>query len=219
MLEECGLPYRIVPINIRRGDQHEEKLLAISPNGRIPAIVDHSPEYGDAPLALFESGAILQYLAEKSGQFLSNDAAVRYDTLAWVYWQVSGLGPMAGQNGHFLLYAKDKIPYAIERYGLEVRRLYGVLDRQLGRTKAYIAGAYSIADMACFPWVMTHKAQKMSLNDWPHLKRWYTDVRARPRLQAGLAVGKELGWPSKSLASTHKTTNISENPAANQVGD
>ena len=192
MLEECGLPYRILPVNIGRGEQFQSDFLAISPNNRIPAIVDQDPPEGSGPVSVFETGAILHYLAEKSGRFLPRDLAGRYAVMEWVMWQVSGLGPMAGQNGHFLLYAKEKIPYAIDRYGQEVRRLYGVLDRQLGRTGAYIAGDYSIADMACFPWVMTHKAQQLTLDDYPNVKRWFATVRARPQVQAGLAVGKEL---------------------------
>jgi GST-like protein len=144
------------------------------------------------PLAVFESGAILQYLAEKSGRLLPADVAGRFQVMSWLMWQMSGLGPMLGQNGHFLLYAKEKLPYAIERYRLEARRLYGVLDKQLALTGAHIAGDYSIADIACFPWVMTHKAQQMTLDDFPHVKRWFADVRARPAVQRGLAVGKDL---------------------------
>ena len=192
MLEECQLPYRILPVAIGRGEQFEPDFLAISPNNRIPAIVDQDPAGGGTPISIFETGAILQYLAEKSGRFMPADLAGRYGVMQWVMWQVAGLGPMAGQNGHFLLYAKEKIPYAIERYSREVRRLYGVLDRQLEKTGAYIAGDYSIADIACFPWIMTHKAQQMTLDDFPALKRWFATVRARPQVQAGLAVGKEL---------------------------
>jgi GST-like protein len=192
MLEECGLPYRILPVNIGRGEQFQPEFLAISPNNRMPAIVDHDPPEGSGPVSVFETGAILHYLAEKSGRFLPRDLAGRYAVMEWVMWQVSGLGPMAGQNGHFLLYAKEKIPYAIDRYGQEVRRLYGVLDRQLEKTGAYVAGDYSIADMACFPWVMTHKAQQLTLDDYPNVKQWFATVRARPQVQAGLAVGKEL---------------------------
>lgn len=199
MLEECGLPYRVVPVNVAKGEQFQPEFLAISPNNRIPAIVDHEPLGGGPALALFESGAILQYLAEKSGKFLPSDVAQRYTALQWVWWQVGGLGPMLGQNGHFLLYAQEKIPYAIERYSAEVRRLYGVLDRQLARTCAHVAGDYSIADIACFPWVMTHKAQQLTLDDWPHVKRWFADVRARPQVQAGLAIGKDLRKPTGQL--------------------
>ena len=192
MLEECGLPYRIVPVRINAGDQFKPEFLAISPNNRMPAIVDHAPANGALSLAIFESGAILLYLAEKSRNFMPADLAGRYSVLEWLMWQMGGLGPMLGQNGHFKLYAQDKIPYAVERYGNEASRLYGVLDRQVGRTGAYVAGAYSIADMACFPWIMTHKAQGLTLDDFPHLKRWYADVRARPQVQAGLAVGRDL---------------------------
>ena len=193
MLEECGLPYRILPVAITRGEQFKPEFLAVSPNNRIPAIVDSQPMGGGEPLAVFETGAILQYLAEKSGRFLPADVQGRYQVLQWLNWQMGGLGPMAGQNGHFLLYAPEKIPYAIDRYGREIKRLYGVLDKQLEKTGAYIAGPeYSIADIACFPWVMTHKAQQLTLDDYPSIKRWFADVRARPQVQAGLAVGREL---------------------------
>lgn len=193
MLEECGLPYRVMPVRIGRGEQFAPAFLAISPNNRIPAIVDHAPMGGGAPLAIFESGAILQYLAEKSGLLLPTDVPTRFRVMSWLMWQMSGLGPMLGQNGHFLLYAKEKIPYAMERYRLEARRLYGVLDKQLALTGAHIAGDdYSIADIACFPWVMTHKAQQLTLDDFPHVRRWFAEVRARPAVQRGLAVGKEL---------------------------
>jgi GST-like protein len=193
MLEESGLPYRIVPVAIGRGEQFRPDFLAISPNGRMPAIVDHDPPGGGAPVSVFESGAILFYLAEKAGRFLPQDLRGRYQVKEWVMWQMGGLGPMLGQNGHFLLYAPEKVPYAIERYGREARRLYGVLDGQLGRTGAYVAGQeYSIADMACFPWIMTHKRQGLTLDDYPNLKRWFAELRARPPVQRGLAVGKEL---------------------------
>ena len=191
MLEETGLPYRIVPVNIGRGQQFEPEFLAISPNNRIPAIVDTAPASGAGPVSVFETGAILMYLAEKSGQLLPTELAARYRVIQWVMWQMSGLGPMAGQNGHFLLYAKEKIPYAIERYSAEVRRLYGVLDKALASSE-YVAGDYSIADIACFPWIMTHKAQGLTLDDYPNIKRWFAIVRARPQVQAGLAVGADL---------------------------
>lgn len=195
-LEELGLPYRVVPVDIGHGAQFEPAFLAIGPNNRIPAIVDHAPAEGSQPLSLFESGAILHYLAEKTGRLLPRGLAERHAALAWLHWQIGGLGPMLGQNGHFLLYAQEKIPYAIDRYGSEVRRLYGVLDRQLERTGAHVAGAeYSIADIACFPWVMTHKAQQLTLDDWPNVKRWFAELRARPQVQAGLAVGKDLRRP------------------------
>ena len=183
----------MIPVNIGRGAQFEPGFLAISPNNRIPAIVDQAPADGGEPVAVFETGAILQYLAEKSGRLLPTDLRGRHATLQWLMWQMGGLGPMLGQNGHFLLYAPEKIPYAIERYGREARRLYGVLDGQLARTGAYVAGAaYTIADIAIFPWIMTHKRQGLTLDDFPALKRWFAQVRARPAVQAGLAVGKDL---------------------------
>ncbi|MGE3142378.1 MAG: glutathione S-transferase N-terminal domain-containing protein [Hyphomonadaceae bacterium] len=187
MLEETGLPYRLNPIRLDQGEQYGEAFQQVSPNGRIPAIIDQDAPGG--PLSIFESGAILLYLGEKTGQFLPADPHGRFAAIQWVMWQMSGLGPMAGQNGHFLLYAPEKIPYAITRYGKEVRRLYGVLDRQLGLTGKCIAGDYSIADMACFPWIMTHKKQGLTLEDYPNVKRWFAELRARPALQRGLAVG------------------------------
>ena len=192
MLEECGLDYAVKLVRIGRGDQFKPDFLAISPNGRMPAIVDYDPAEGGAPLSIFESGAILLYLAEKTGRLLPKDVAGRSRTLQWLMWQMSGLGPMAGQNGHFLLYAPEKIPYAIERYGRETRRLYEVLDRQLATTGNYVTGAYSIADIACFPWIMTHKRQSLTLDDLPHLKEWFATVRQRPAVQKGLAVCKNL---------------------------
>ena len=193
MLEECGLPYRMVPVNIGKGEQFSPEFLAISPNNRMPAIVDHSPAGGGAPVAVFESGACLLYLAEKTGQFMPAGLRERYAVMQWLMWQMGGLGPMAGQNGHFLLYAPDKIPYAIERYGKEVDRLYGVLDAQLGRTGTYVAGAsYSIADMAIFPWVRTHKMQQVALENFPNVERWYNGLFTRPAVKRGLDLGKEL---------------------------
>ena len=192
MLEECGLPYRVIPVDITRDEQYAPPFLEISPNNRIPAIVDRAPADGGEPVRLFESGAILIYLAEKTGRFLPADLRARKAVLEWLFWQVGGLGPMAGQNGHFLLYAPEKLPYAIERYGKEIRRLYDVLDGQLGRTRDCVAGAYSIADMAIFPWIVTHKAQGLSLDDYPALKRWFADVRARPLVQRGMDVAREL---------------------------
>lgn len=196
MLEECGLPYRIRPILLSQGDQFTPEFLEISPNNRIPAMLDHAPAGGGGPLAVFESGAILIYLAEKTGRFLPQDLAGRFAAIEWVMWQMAGLGPMLGQHGHFRLYAEEKIPYALERFRAEARRLYGVLDRQLARTGAYVAGpGYTIADMACFPWVMTHKAQGFTLDDYPNIKRWYATLRARPQVQAGLAIGKFVKEP------------------------
>jgi GST-like protein len=192
MLEECGLPYRVLPVNIGRGDQFQPDFLAISPNNRIPAIVDRDPPGGGAPVPVFESGAILLYLAEKTGRFLPSDLRGRYAAVQWLMWQMGGLGPMLGQNGHFLLYAPEKVPYAIDRYGREARRLYGVLERQLERTGACIAGDYSIADIACFPWIVTHKRQELSLDEFPHVQRWFGAVRERPAVERGMAVAAEL---------------------------
>ena len=197
MLEECGLPYNFIPVNIGKGEQFAPDFLAISPNNRMPAIVDHAPAGGGTSVAVFESGAILQYLAEKTGRFLPTDLRGRYQVLQWLMWQMGGLGPMAGQNGHFLLYAPDKIAYAIDRYGKEVDRLYGVLNTQLGATGAYVAGAdYSIADMAIFPWVRTHKAQQVDLDKFTHVQRWYNALFERPAVKRGLDVGKELRAPA-----------------------
>ena len=197
-LEELGLAYAVKPVNIGRGEQFLPDFLAISPNNRIPALVDHAPPGGGAPFSSFETGAMLVYLAEKTGRLLQADPAAgpldwraRHAMLPWLIWQMGGLGPMLGQHGHFKLYATEQIPYAIDRYGRETRRLYGVLDTQLGLTGAFVAGpAYSIADIAIFPWILTHKAQGLTLDDWPHVKRWYAVVRARDAVQRGLAVGK-----------------------------
>ena len=197
MLEECGLPYNFMPVNIGKGEQFAANFLAISPNNRMPAIVDHTPTGGGAPVAVFESGAILQYLAEKTERFLPADLRGRYQVLQWLMWQMGGLGPMAGQNGHFLLYAPEKIAYAIDRYGKEVDRLYGVLNTQLGVTKVCVAGSdYSIADMAIFPWVRTHKAQQVDLEKFPNVERWYNAMFERPAVKRGLEVGKDLHAPA-----------------------
>ncbi len=193
MLEECGLAYTLRPVNIGRGEQFQTEFLAISPNNRMPAIVDHDPSGGGAQVSVFESGAILIYLAEKTGRFLSTELRPRVATLQWLIWQIGGLGPMAGQNGHFLLYAPEKIPYALERYANEVNRLYGVLDGQLERSGAFVAGAdYSIADMAIFPWVRTWKAQQVPLDEFPAVKAWYERVMQRPAVRRGIELGKEL---------------------------
>lgn len=193
MLEECRLPYQLIPVNIGKGEQFAPTFLAISPNNRMPAIVDHDPAGGGAPISIFESGAILIYLAEKTGLFMPVDLRKRYQVLQWLMWQMGGLGPMAGQNGHFLLYAPVKVPYAIERYGKEVNRLYGVLDTQLEKTGAFVAGSeYSIADMAIFPWIRIHHAQLIALDDFPHIQRWHNALLERPALQRGVNQLKEL---------------------------
>ncbi len=196
MLEELGIPYTVKPVNIRAGEQFRPEFLAISPNNRIPAIVDHEPPDGGEPLPVFETGAILFYLANKFSRFIPTEMRARMATIQWVMWQMGGLGPMLGQHGHFALYAPEKIPYAIQRYRDEAARLYHVLDTQLGKTGAYVAGGeYTIADIACFPWTMTHKAQGFTLDDYPNVKRWYATLRARPQVQAGLAIGKFVKEP------------------------
>lgn len=196
MLEECGLPYRCIPVNIGKGEQFRPEFLAISPNNRMPAIVDHAPADGGPALPVFESGAILMYLAEKTGRFWSTQVRQRYQEMQWLMWQMGGLGPMSGQNGHFRVYAPEKVPYAIDRYGREVNRLYGVLDGQLQRTGAHVAGAeYSIADMAILPWIRLHTAYEIALDQFPHLQRWHDMLMQRPAVQAGLAVLQELRTP------------------------
>jgi len=178
-LEEAALEYTITPVDISAGDQFAPAFLAISPNNRMPAMVDRAPADGGAPITTFESGAILTYLADKTGRFLSTDVRARNESMEWLFWQVGGLGPMAGQNHHFVQYAPEKIPYAIARYVNETNRLYGVLDRRLDG-RQWIAGDYSIADMACYPWIVPHKRQSQTLGDFPHLNRWFDAMRARP---------------------------------------
>ena len=189
-LEETGLPYRIVPVDIGRGEQFRPEFLKISPNNRMPAIADHAPADGGGPLSLFESGAILLYLAEKTGRFIPSDLRGRAEVLQWLFWQVGGLGPMAGQNHHFLQYAPEKIPYAIERYLNETNRLYGVLDQRLA-DRSFVAGeAYSIADMASYPWIVPHERQGQDLNEFPNLKRWFEAIRGRPATARAYEIGK-----------------------------
>ncbi|BAL23209.1 glutathione binding-like protein [Azoarcus sp. KH32C] len=179
-LEEAGLEYRIRPVDIGAGDQFKPEFLAISPNNRMPAIVDTSPADGGEPVPVFESGAILLYLAEKSGQFLPQDLRGRKSVTEWLFWQVGGLGPMAGQNHHFGLYAPEKIPYAIDRYVKETNRLYGVMDRRL-EERSFLAGEdYSIADMACYPWIVPWKRQQQDLDEFPNLRRWFDAIASRP---------------------------------------
>jgi GSH-dependent disulfide-bond oxidoreductase len=190
-LEEAGLPYRVVPVNIGAGEQFKPEFLAISPNNRMPAIVDHTPTGGGEPISVFESGAILLYLAEKTEQFLPEDARSRAEVLEWLFWQVGGLGPMAGQNHHFSRYAPEKIPYAIERYVKETNRLYGVLDHRLAG-REFVAGAYSIADMAAYPWIVPHEAQGQKLADFPNLDRWFAAIGCRPATVRAYEVGKRF---------------------------
>ena len=178
-LEEAGLDYQIHPVNISTGDQFKPDFLKISPNNRMPAIIDRAPADGGEPVSIFESGAILLYLAEKTGKFLPNDIRGRQRVLEWLFWQVGGLGPMAGQNHHFSQYAPEKLPYAIDRYRNETNRLYGVLNGQLAG-RDYVAGEYSIADMASYPWIVPHERQGQNLEDFPHLKAWFERIKARP---------------------------------------
>jgi GST-like protein len=187
MLEECGVPYRVHAVDIGSGDQFEPEFLAISPNNKIPAITDPDGPDG-APISLFESGAILLYLASKTGRFLPADVRGRYVALEWLMFQMGGVGPMLGQAHHFRIYAPEKIPYAIERYTNEARRLYGVMNRRLAKSK-YIAGIeYGIADIAIFPWLRSWKNQGISWDDYPHLKGWFDEVAARPAVQRGVEV-------------------------------
>ena len=190
-LEETGLDYRIVPVNIGAGDQFKPDFLAIAPNNRIPAIVDTEPQGGGAPVSVFESGAILLYLAEKTGRFLPADLRGRAEVLQWLFWQMGGLGPMAGQNHHFRLYAPEKLPYAIERYVNETNRLYGVMNIRLA-DREYLAGDYSIADMAAYPWVVPYERQGQDLDDFPHLKRWFETIGARPATVRAYELAKTI---------------------------
>jgi len=190
-LEESGVPYRIVPVNIGTGDQFQPDFLRIAPNNRIPAIIDHAPAEGGTAISLFESGAILQYLAEKTGKFLPADIRGRTEVMQWLYWQMAGLGPMAGQNHHFAQYAPEHIPYAIERYVKETNRLYGVLNKRLA-DREFVAGAYSIADMAAYPWVVPYARQGQKLDDFPHLKRWFETIQARPAVQRAYQLAQEI---------------------------
>jgi len=190
-LEEAGMPYRIVPINIGKGEQFAPDFLKIAPNNRIPAIVDHEPADGGAPLPLFESGAILLYLADKTGRFIARDLRGRNETIQWLFWQMGGLGPMAGQNHHFTQYAPEKVPYAIERYVKETARLYAVLNKHLA-DREFFAGDYSIADMACYPWIVPHQRQSQNLYDFPQLLRWFAAIRERPATQRAYAMANEI---------------------------
>lgn len=192
MLEECGLEYRLVPVDIGRGDQFKPEFLAISPNNRMPAIVDHDVE--GEPVSVFESGAILVYLAEKTGRFLPAEPRERIEVMQWLFWQVGGLGPMAGQAGHFTNYAPEKIAYGIKRYGDEYNRLLGVINKQLAG-KDYLCGEYSIADMASWPWVVVHERLGQSLDEFPRVKAWDERMQARPAVAAGKDLGKELRRP------------------------
>ena len=178
-LEEVGLPYNIIPVNIGVGEQFQPEFLQISPNNRIPAIVDHEPVTQDGSISVFESGAILLYLAEKTQKLLPENLRDRLEVLQWLFWQMGGLGPMAGQNHHFNKYAPEKIEYAINRYVKETGRLYAVLNKRLA-DREFVAGDYSIADIAAYPWIVHHESQSQKLEDFPHLQRWFETIQARP---------------------------------------
>ena len=191
-LEEARLDYNIKPINIGKGEQFAPDFLRIAPNNRIPAIVDHAPQDGGQAIGLFESGAILLYLADKTGQFIPADLRGRNVCLQWLFWQMGGLGPMAGQNHHFVQYAPEKLPYAMDRYVKETGRLYGVLNKQLSDGRDYICGDYSIADMAAYPWVVPHERQRQDLNQFPALKAWLERIQDRPATQRAYALAKSV---------------------------
>ena len=193
LLEELGLAYGIKPINISKGEQFAPTFLKVAPNNRIPAIVDHAPQDGGEPIAIFESGAILLYLADKTRQFIPLDLRGRNECLQWLFWQMGGLGPMAGQNHHFVQYAPEKLPYAMDRYVKETSRLYGVLNKHLSSDgRAYICGDYSIADMAAYPWVVPHARQQQDMGQFPVLKQWLDRVAARPATQRAYDLAKSI---------------------------
>jgi len=202
MLEECGFEYRMIPVDINRGEQFRPEFLAISPNNRMPAIVDHDPPeaYGGEPVPVFESGAILVYLAEKAGRYMPRDARARKEALEWLFWQVGNLGPMGGQLSHFVNYAPGEHPYSHERYASEYNRCLGVLERRLDG-RAYILGEYSVADMAAWPWVLGAKRLGQPLDQFPHVARWREAVKGRPAVQRAVDLGKALrrqGPPSEA---------------------
>lgn len=213
-LEEAGLDYEIVPVNIGAGDQFKPDFLKIAPNNRMPAILDRQPVDGGEPISVFESGAILLYLAEKTGKFIPGDLRGRKTVTEWLFWQMGGLGPMAGQNHHFVQYAPEKLPYAIDRYVRETNRLYGVLNKRLAE-RDYLADGYSIADMACYPWVVPHQSQQQNLEDFPHLKAWFERIQARPAVVRAYEKGKSfsnrptINEESRKILFGQTATNLS----------
>ncbi|MGA2775954.1 MAG: glutathione binding-like protein [Steroidobacteraceae bacterium] len=202
-LEETLMPYTIFPVNIGKGEQFNPDFLAIAPNNRMPAIIDRSPQDGGAPVSVFESGAILLYLAEKTGLFIPKDLRGKVAVTEWLFWQMGGLGPMAGQNHHFARYAPEKIPYAIDRYVKETNRLYGVLNRRL-EGRDFIAGNYSIADMAAYPWIVPYEAQGQNLADFPNLQRWFEAIRNRPATIKAYARGVAINPPTEMTEEAKK---------------
>ncbi|KJH69675.1 glutathione binding-like protein [Aliterella atlantica] len=213
-LEEAELPYNIFPINIGAGDQFKPEFLKISPNNRIPAIIDREPVGGGEPISVFESGAILLYLAEKTGKLISTDLRDRVATLEWLFWQMGGLGPMAGQNHHFNRYAPEKIPYAINRYVNETGRLYAVLNKRL-EGREFVAGNYSIADIACYPWVTGYEMQGQKLEDFPNLQRWFEAIKIRPATVR--AYEKAEAFKEQAL-DIEKSRSLLFNQSANTIG-
>jgi GST-like protein len=205
-LEETNLPYTLIGVNIGTGEQFKPDFLKISPNNRMPAIVDHTPAGGGKPISVFESGAILLYLAGKTGKFIPKDLRGQVEVLQWLMWQMGGLGPMLGQNHHFANYAPEKIPYAIDRYVKETSRLYGVLNKRLGKS-AFVAGkSYSIADMACYPWLIPDR-QGQNMDDFPHVARWHAAIKARPATVRAYARAKEVR-PETQVALTDEQRKV-----------
>ena len=202
-LEEMGLPYEVIPVNIGKGDQFQPEFLRFSPNNKIPAIIDTDPEDGGEPVPVFESGAILAYLADKTGQFYGESPRQRLGVMQWLFWQMGGLGPMAGQNHHFNVYAPEPVPYAIERYVKETARLYAVMDRQLA-DQPFLAGNYSIADMASYPWVVSHERQKQDLNDFPNVKRWFVTLSERPAAKRAYALADQIRGNKQGFTDDEK---------------
>ncbi|MDD2876072.1 MAG: glutathione S-transferase N-terminal domain-containing protein [Acidiphilium sp.] len=213
-LEEAGTPYTIHPVNIGVGDQFKPEFLRISPNNRIPGIIDTAPADGGAAISVFESGAILQYLAEKTGQFLPTDIRGRTEVMQWLFWQMGGLGPMLGQNHHFSQYAPEKLDYAINRYVNETNRLYGVLNKRLA-DREFVAGEYSIADIACYPWIVPYERQGQNLDDFPHLKRWFLAIQERPATVRAYEKAKTI---SQAATVNENSKKILFGQTAKQVG-
>ena len=199
-LEEAGVPYEIKPVDIGKGDQFKPDYLKISPSNKMPAIVDRAPIDGGAAISVFESGAILLYLADKAKRFIPADLRARVACTEWLFWQVGGLGPMAGQNHHFNRYAPEKIPYAIERYVRETARLYGVLDKRLDGRRFIVGDEYTIADMASYPWIASHEAQEQNLDDFPNVKRWFESIKARPATVRVYEQGEKINKSGQPLS-------------------
>jgi GST-like protein len=202
-LEEAGLPYNVHPINIGKGEQFDPEYLKISPNNKIPAIVDPTPADGGPPLAMFESGAILCYLGDKIGRFIPRDLRGRCETLTWLFWQMSAIGPTLGQNHHFSQYAPEKIPYAIDRFVKETSRLYAVLDKHL-TGREFIVGEYSIADMACYWWMSGHERHGIHIDEFPEVKRWLATITARPATERARALGAKVSKPGRPIGEEER---------------